>query len=435
MSDLHSKLHDYVESTIERIDAEDVVAAVSAGSTADPRPKPRLRPVWIAAGAALLVALLVGVPLLLLRGGDSTIAEQPATTTTPAATTIPATTQPASTSTVPPTTATAVPGVPLGETVPGFTDTIVMFTTERAHHVLRWDPSEPTPHIVLTAGGSPVGLDVSAGWLAEIVSDGDLLLYPVPTAPGGSATPAVVASDVDSAIWHDTEAGQLVYLACPEPASGTATLFTLDITDPAAEPTLVRAFDQGCVGDVFFDGWQVGDVWLGSWGSDGVAVGVFDGATFGSVLIGADGIEIPGDPEAAMVPEGPNGEYLDAAKIVASDETLRHAWWSPNGAHLALLIAVPNPDGPPGRILRIVDAATGTNLVDNPDLDVNLITGSLVWSSNSRFVVYHSWQQPTDLAEGLYEDTGSASLGFYDTATNTITMVPLDGFVDEIRIP
>jgi hypothetical protein len=33
------------------------------------------------------------------------------------------------------------------------------------------------------------------------------------------------------------------------------------------------------------------------------------------------------------------------------------------------------------------------------------------------------------------DDPGSASLGFYDTATNTITTVPLDGFVDEIRIP
>jgi hypothetical protein len=53
----------------------------------------------------------------------------------------------------------------------------------------------------------------------------------------------------------------------------------------------------------------------------------------------------------------------------------------------------------------------------------------------SRFVVCHSWYQPTDPADGMDDETDSASLGFYDTATNTITMVPLDGFVDEIRIP
>ena len=96
---------------------------------------------------------------------------------------------------------------------------------------------------------------------------------------------------------------------------------------------------------------------------------------------------------------------------------------------------MPSPDGSLGRILRVVDAAKGATLVDTPELDVNVIPGSPVWSSDSRFVVYHSWEQTTALMEGLDDETGTASLNFYDTATNTITMVPLDGFVDEIRIP
>ena len=35
MRDLHAKLRDYVESTIERVDVEDVVATVSMGHVSD----------------------------------------------------------------------------------------------------------------------------------------------------------------------------------------------------------------------------------------------------------------------------------------------------------------------------------------------------------------------------------------------------------------
>jgi hypothetical protein len=435
MSDLRSQLRDYVESTIERVDVDDVVAAASVGQAADPRPTRRLRPVWVAAGAALLVLLLVGVPLLFFGGGDSTTADQ-TTTTAPVTSTAPTTTQTVSTTTAPPTTVPALPDVPLGEAVPGFTDTIVMFTTEIAHNVLRWEPSEPAPDTVLTAGGSPVGLDVSGGWLAEIGADGALLVYPVPTVTGGSATSEVVALDVDSAIWHDTEAGQLAYLACPDPSSGTATLFTLDITNPAAEPILIRAFDQGCMEeDTFLDGFEIGDVWLDRLGKGGVVVEVFDGNAFAAVFIGADGAEIPGEPDTVTIPEGPDGRQFNTAGIVANDETLRYALWSPDGTGVALLIATPSSDGQPGRILRVVDAATGATVFETPGVAAASITTAFVWSSDSRFVVYHSWHQPGGLAEGLDDETGSASLGFYDTATNTITTVPLDGFVDEIRIP
>ena len=84
MRDLRTQLHDYVESTIERVDVDDVVAAISVGQVADPRPVSRLRPVWVAAGAALLVVLSVGVPLVFFGSGDSpTVDESAATTAAP----------------------------------------------------------------------------------------------------------------------------------------------------------------------------------------------------------------------------------------------------------------------------------------------------------------------------------------------------------------
>ena len=79
------------------------------------------------------------------------------------------------------------------------------------------------------------------------------------------------------------------------------------------------------------DGWQVGDLLLDMWDDDATVVRVFNGDTFESVLIGADGAEVPGNTDAAMVPGGPNGERLDTAEIIARDEAIRYASWSPDG--------------------------------------------------------------------------------------------------------
>ena len=439
MSNLRSQLRDYVESTIERVDVDDVVAAVSTERLADPKPTLRLRPVWVAAGAALLVVLLIGVPLLFVGGDASTTGGQPTTTTISVSSTAPPTTQPVLDATAPTATVSALPGVPLAEAVPGFSDTIVMFATPRVHEVIRWEPSEPTPDVVLTVGGlfSPVGLDVSAGWLAEISEDGALRVYPVPAVTGQRATSEVVATEVYSAIWHDTESGRLAYLACPEPSSGTAALLTLDITDPTAESIAIRTFDQGCMSDdPLLSEYGIRNVELNTWRSDGVAVQVFNGDTFEGVLINVDGTEIPAESDTMMLPKGPDGQSLNLEEIIASDETLRYVSWSPDGTRVVLLISAPNPDGQPGSILRVVDADTGRFVVETPNLADSVITGTLVWSSDGRFVLYHSWYYPPDSAtEGRDEEAGNASLGLYDTAANTITMVPLDGVIDEIRIP
>lgn len=99
MPDLRGQLHDYVESTIERVDIDDVAAAVSARPTARPKPT-RRRPVWVAAGAALFVILLIGIPLLFIGSGNSTIADR-APTTVPTTAVAPPTPQPTLTTTLP----------------------------------------------------------------------------------------------------------------------------------------------------------------------------------------------------------------------------------------------------------------------------------------------------------------------------------------------
>lgn len=85
MPDLHTQLHDYVESTIERIDAEDVAAAVQVVGGFDRRRSRRLRPVWVFVAAAIASLLLLGaVPLLLMTlNGTEPTALTTAPTTPP----------------------------------------------------------------------------------------------------------------------------------------------------------------------------------------------------------------------------------------------------------------------------------------------------------------------------------------------------------------
>jgi hypothetical protein len=92
MADLRTQIHTYVESTIERVDSDDVVVAVATQSSASGQAQRKLRPVWVAAGAAALVSLLVGVPLLFVGSGDPVVVLEPSTTVAPVVTTVPATT-------------------------------------------------------------------------------------------------------------------------------------------------------------------------------------------------------------------------------------------------------------------------------------------------------------------------------------------------------
>lgn len=104
MSDLHSQLRDYVESTIERVDVDDVVAAASAERVPGAKPFLRRQPAWVAAGAAVVVILLMGLPLLLIGGSDSTPSDATTATTVAPTTVAPTTVAPTPITTAPPAT-------------------------------------------------------------------------------------------------------------------------------------------------------------------------------------------------------------------------------------------------------------------------------------------------------------------------------------------
>jgi hypothetical protein len=113
MADLRTQLRAYVEATIERVDAADVIAARATA----PRPvwkrREWRRPVVIAFGAAAVVLVVVGGIVLLSRwlGQGQPAVTTVATTTT----TLPAT----STTTTPPTTTTTTTLPPTTTTAPG----------------------------------------------------------------------------------------------------------------------------------------------------------------------------------------------------------------------------------------------------------------------------------------------------------------------------
>ncbi len=125
-----------------------------------------------------------------------------------------------------------------------------------------------------------------------------------------------------AAVWHNTEPGHLAWLECPNSSfdslDGPTTLFTLDVSDPSADPTRVRSFDQGCRTGC----WGVDEpcVTLAGWGSTGVwatkyPVGweeMWYEETKGldvieSVLVDADGAEIAMVSDAQMIAMRPDG--------------------------------------------------------------------------------------------------------------------------------
>jgi len=94
MSDLRAQIRSYVEDTIERIDSDDVIAAVSIQPVVSDRARSYTRPTWVAAGAAVLVLIVVGLPILYFSGGESTVSGQSPTTIAVSPPTVPSTTAP-----------------------------------------------------------------------------------------------------------------------------------------------------------------------------------------------------------------------------------------------------------------------------------------------------------------------------------------------------
>jgi hypothetical protein len=235
----------------------------------------------------------------------------------------------------------------------------------------------------------------------------------------------------------------------PEGRDGAAVLLTLDVTDQAAEPVPIRSFEQGFVGNPFFDGWDGPGVWLESWGSGGVLMRSFEEASEGNgpeslesvelVIVDVDGTETSmgsgiwwmadgpdgtsiwrGDWEQPCFVVSPDGQYRSAVPGVGDDEFLYDAWWSPDGTRIALWLDKNGGYVPEELVLRTVDSASGAIITEiaNTELDVSWGT-ALTWSTDSRFLVYQS--EPSTLV-------------IHDTTTDTTTMIPLAETIAEIRV-
>ena len=381
------------------------------------------RTALFAAGAAVVAAIAFG--WLLGSPGTtepSDVAATESTTTTVAATT---------TTTVAPTTTLPAPqplgrtDVPLSQLVPGFKDTIVMLTTPvDSLDVTRWAASKSTTEVALSierddfhlTGGWPIGLDASGSWFAQVLDDGVLTVHPVDDGRQAGPTREAVGLRVGSAVWHDTEPGQLAWMTCARSVPGPTTLMILDLTDAASEPVIVSSLPQDC-GSSWADG-----VFLESWNDDGLVVDPLWDERSEPIVIGADGAEIVTEPGDPILVEGIDGRYYRPVPGVSESELVVDAAWSPDGRLVAVNIT-PNIDRP-SSLTRIVDATTGAIIDENDGQDSGVI--SMTWSTDSRFLIYATLRSA--FKPGL-----PGPLVIHDVTTSVKTEITLSNYVDEIR--
>ncbi|MEA2023390.1 MAG: hypothetical protein U9N79_03755 [Actinomycetota bacterium] len=471
MSDLDTMLQDFASFIEEELPPPDVGRVLSAAATPPATLRRWLRPVLVAAASAMLVLVVVGLPFLFLSGDDSTVSEPSTTTAAPTTTVTPTATPPTTVQPTPAAPAEVVPfppsdvavlDVPLSEAVPGFTDTIVMSSawSGDGDGVIRWRSSESTTELLLSperTGWWLVGLDASANWVAQFFDDNVLAVQALPTVPGELSQREIVGHDADDVVWHDTESGHLAWLECPNSFDGPTTLVTLDVSDPSADPIRVRSFDQGCLSGfwgedesnlakpvVILEGWGRTGMWVTKRSEDWVTK-YSGGAVVDlteSVLVDADGAEIAMVSDAQMIamsPDGtsiwrrsdweepcffvsPDGQQRSAVPGLSDEDFLGKARWSPDGTRLAMWVATDGGRSSGEDVLRIVDSVSGEVITElkepvEPDWE-----GAAAWSTDNRFFVYAP------------DSEGPATLVFYDTATNTTTMVPIAEDVSDIRV-
>lgn len=351
------------------------------------------------------------------------------------------------------TTSTRVSGmaglsVPLGEAVPGFSDTIIMAVFgdargEAAVDLVRWRSLQRDPETIVSfrdgddEHGWFAGLDVAGTWYAIHDSYGVLSVRPVTAATDDDIwmgpTREAIGLRVRDLAWHDTKPSRLAWLSCPRTPGGPGTLFTLDVTAHSAEPVPAAAVQDTC--DEF------AETWISSWGDWGFALGRSavqvngdgqeDDRTSWTILLDPGGAELAqreaGPGGADLVSAGPAGtiwtEHLGAEAssfLLALDgqqrtpvpglidgEWVDDAWWSPDDSLIALARTGTLADHPS---MRIVDAATGkiTAEIDEPGSAV----GQACWSSDGRFFLYGR-DRPGEGPSG-------AELVVYDTAAAAV---------------
>ena len=343
------------------------------------------------------------------------------------------------TSTATTSTAPAVVGlpVPLGEAVPGLTDSITIWATAghgyqilrwRLHNrrLSRWRCLRTMNRTRSTSWMSPRMVGASGfRWDAECErpTGGDT------DSESSASGVEAVAVRIGSAAWHDSQPGLLARLTCPRVSTGSSALYTFDALDVAAEPVAIRAFDRACEAD--------SGVWLRDWGRWGFLIGMDDGVVDPpiDVLLGLDGDEIArsdrsqsqrvsfivGNPDGTTtwIDETDNGWFVLSADgqqrsplpDLGDGEPVEDAWWIPDGTLLALGYGR-SLFGPLG---RIVEVATGEVIAEPAASGQDI--GATAWSTDSRFYLY---MLGTDLV-------------FLDTVTTASVAVPLPGLVFAIR--
>lgn len=320
------------------------------------------------------------------------------------------------TSAVPTYLPLAILRLPLSDVVSGFTDRITMVATPmESYKVMRWAPSETVTRVVLeverdefdegsdwSVAGWPVGFDASGDWFAHVQSDGALAVSVVSENREEPVETITVGTHVSSAVWHDTVPGRLAWISCTGSASEPATLYSLQVGDPTAEPVPARTMDKACLG------WGDG-AWLQEWSDEDPRIESESWDALDPVFVDAEGAE------ATTVPGLADGESV-GSYVRSPDRTL-----------VALTPEAPWDIDPSASWdartsrLRVMDAATGGILAEVSEYGSEVFT--MTWSTDSRYLLYELWNFNTE----------SGALMFYDTLTTTTIRIPLSEIIDDIQ--
>lgn len=335
----------------------------------------------------------------------------------------------------------------LGETVPGFGDTItIVIQRPDGGEVLRWLPSESAPASILAVddedGGRGRSIDASGRWFMELRTQDTLAVYTVADGNPRSHEPRPVSGLVGSieawsAAWHDSRPGSLAWIECTsEPTAPSVMIQIAQLGESRAAPIRARSLplpaipcDRG--------------VELASWGEWGTLLHVADGAGIAQVLVDGNGTlsaQATHDSSARFVGVGPGGATAWAEMVagagataylvgprgeraplpgIAPGEEVERVLSAPDGSRLALVVARTSTTG---SIVRIVDAATGAVVAEIPESGPWL--DSMVWSSDGRFLVYERWPVVPPSRRGVPEQV---ELLVYDTIAATAVAIPLEG--------
>jgi hypothetical protein len=378
---------------------------------------------WFATGAAVVAAIAFG--WLLGSPGSREPADVAAADSTTTTVTTTTSTTVVTTTTLPAPDPLGVSPVPLSDLVPGFTDTILLLTTPvDEFNIARWSASQMTPDVALVidrddahlTGGWPIGLDASGAWFAQILGDGVLTVHALPSRSEPPPPREAIGLRAGSAVWHNTEPGQLAWLTCARSTPGPATVMTLDLTNPAAEPVPLSSIPQVCASD-----WDEG-VFLESWSDQALILSQpWDGRSE-PILLDVDGGGILSEPDEPVLIESSYGRYYPPAPGVAEDELVVATARSPDGK-LAAVNITPEIDRT-ASLVRVVDVATGGVVGEWDGQGSGVI--SMTWSTDSKFLIYSTLR--SSFKPGL-----PGPLIIHHVETGATTAITLSNYVDEIR--